>query len=405
MRSLEHEADTSYVERLPVAAQLSYFLPAIVTAFEGVGRKGANGILRLAKSYGRALLDLGTSSTVDQNAVLDLTPNTEKTVRRHLKLGITTVKYATCPSCNNLHPEPFPAQCGLCETPILNTEGKALKICEYYPFLNWFGRFLSLPGIEQMGDNFCDETAQKLASRSESLEQFNDGNWVGDFPGPTSGTYLLDRGTEGRWYFAGHFDSFNVEGNRIGGKHHSIGIFSASCLNLDSKHRFDPAYMYIGMFVPGKQEPKPTTTEIRHFERPLINDLIIAWTRGVRCRGSSTSEMMDEWRVHRAALAIWNADRKAVVNTMGLADPTSHFYCFKCRLWHRTYLCRSDYESWGQMDDSFLKQCSERWSEADTKERETIFKHCGVRASEMWRLPYFQPSTQVSFYEFSNKPS
>ncbi|KAJ3766541.1 hypothetical protein FB446DRAFT_653639 [Lentinula raphanica] len=89
-------------------------------------------------------------------------------------------------------------------------------------------------------------------------------------------------------------------------------------------------------------------------------------------------------------------DFKAARPFGGFLDVTSHHTCFLCKCWHRAHLGRTDYESWTVADAGFLKTGAEAWLKADTsKDREVIENFYGTRYSELWRLPYWDPTKQL----------
>lgn len=70
-----------------------------------------------------------------------------------------------------------------CGAVFLVGDGKPVKIYEYYPFFNWFRRFITLPNIESYGDKFCEDITTRRsapankskASHGSFLYQFRDG--------------------------------------------------------------------------------------------------------------------------------------------------------------------------------------------------------------------------------------
>ncbi|EEB98585.1 hypothetical protein MPER_01881, partial [Moniliophthora perniciosa FA553] len=157
-----------------------------------------------------------------------------------------------------------------------------LKRFEYYPFFDWFGRFLALPGVRQYGDQFCDEVRLASLQAGEDRKMSSDGHFFWELKGPGDKLFITDRGTEGRWLFTLYGDFFNIEGNRIGGKHSSTGIIALSCVNLPITIRNDPAYVYVSGLIQGPHEPDATESHHRHYLKPLVNDLLDGYIRGNR---------------------------------------------------------------------------------------------------------------------------
>ena len=56
-----------------------------------------------------------------------------------------------------------------------------------------------------------------------------------------------------------------------------------------------------------------------------------------------------------------------------------------------------DYDKWTLHDDNAIKKHALDWKEAESsRERDRIVKEHGTRYSELWRLPYWSPVSQLS---------
>ncbi|KAG2029335.1 hypothetical protein BDR03DRAFT_881069, partial [Suillus americanus] len=98
----------------------------------------------------------------------------------------------------------------------------------------------------------------------------------------------------------------------------------------------------------------------------------------------------------RSAVVLAVCDLPAARHLASLAGTSSHFYCSECNCYHKTTYGRVDFESWKPRDKDELQKFAEQWRDAaTTSEREKLFKAHGVRYSEMWRLPYWDPSCQL----------
>ncbi|KAG1850991.1 hypothetical protein C8R48DRAFT_612869 [Suillus tomentosus] len=79
-----------------------------------------------------------------------------------------------------------------------------------------------------------------------------------------------------------------------------------------------------------------------------------------------------------------------------MAGVGSHFYCSACNCYHKSTCGRVDFEKWEPRNKVTLREYAEQWRDAATSsERERLFKAHGVRYSELWRLPYWDPSRQL----------
>ncbi|KAH7878355.1 uncharacterized protein C8R40DRAFT_1167781 [Lentinula edodes] len=387
---------------------IAYCIALVSRVFEGTAQRGASLILKLLKIFGFSFATLGGQElNPDQEAVLAMVPESIETLEQKFNLNIKCISYAVCPKCSFTHPPSYPNDathpvyptvCSERRAPLeepcgalLLSYGKPLKRYEYYPFFDWFGRFLALPGIEEYGNKFCDTVSSHQSIPSDKVDQ-TDGRFVHEFRAQDGKLFVADRGNEGRWFFTLNADFFNVEGNRIRGKKSSTGMIAMSCLNLPLEIRNDHAFLYIPGIIRGPHEPNASNAEHRHYLKPLVDDLVKGYTRGVRpfatfrTRDSNTPYS----QVSRIALVLALMDFKAARPFCGLLDVTSHHFCFLCDCWHTAHLGRTDYENWTTLDDERLRKGAEMWREAMLKDRKAIEELFGTRFSELWRLPYWR---------------
>ena len=74
-------------------------------------------------------------------------------------------------------------------------------------------------------------------------------------------------------------DFFASEGMTLRGANASSGIIAAACLNLPADIRYKCEYMYLAAVIPGPDEPH--LTELNHYIRPIIDQLLVSWERRV----------------------------------------------------------------------------------------------------------------------------
>ncbi|KAJ3817652.1 hypothetical protein F5880DRAFT_1492568, partial [Lentinula raphanica] len=218
--------------------------------------------------FGYSLATLGGRSlNAQQEAALASIPESIERLEKKFNLDIEAVPYAA-------------RSAPICGASLLSY-GKPIKVFEYYPFFDWFGKFIALPGIEEYGDRFCEAIDRHQVVPADKFSAA-DGRFMFEFRGVDGRLFVRDRRDEGRWFFTLNADFFNVEGNRICGKASSTGMLAMTCLNLPLEIRNDHAYIYIPGIIQGPQEPKAKDAEHRHYLKPLIDDLLIGYTCGVR---------------------------------------------------------------------------------------------------------------------------
>ncbi|EIN14144.1 hypothetical protein PUNSTDRAFT_58107, partial [Punctularia strigosozonata HHB-11173 SS5] len=177
----------------------------------------------------------------------------------------------------------------------------------------------------------------------------------------------------------------NIRGART-----SCGIIALACLNLPVDIRYKPQNMYLAGIIPGPKEPPLTATN--HYLCPLIDDMVKAWHPGIYV---SRTALRPHGRLTHSVIANGVCDLPAARKTSSLAPSISKIFCSLCDYWRRL-LNRTDYEAWNMRDGSEMRSFAERWRDASsTREQDDIFKRHGVRWSELWRLPYWDPTIQL----------
>ncbi|KAL1711484.1 hypothetical protein EV715DRAFT_215257, partial [Schizophyllum commune] len=406
----EHFTDT------PAPTLIAYCLALTSRIFHHTSRSGASLILVLAKLYGSSLVALAGGPNILQMQALNATPEDVRTVEKRLNLGIRTTPYAVCPTCRRTY-EPaytppsslprYPRVCreetdtGICGKALVDETGKAIEVFEYYPFFDWFGRLVALPGFEAYADRFCDRVDMN-AEVPHVQRGIEDGTLVRSFPAPDGRhrAFIQERRDEKRWLFALHMDFFNAEGNTLRGRKASTGQIVIVCLNLPLDIRNDDAYKYLSI-IQGPDEPSAKDAAYRHYLRPLITDLEIGFSRGIRFSCVSSPDLhhasadLAYRHVHRMVIAALIADLKAARPCAGLMDVMSHSFCSVCCCWLQVFWGRVDFENWEKVDDDLLRKGALAWRDASPGERLAVELQFAVRFSELWKLPYWKPSQQV----------
>lgn len=367
----------------------------------------------MLKIFGYSLIFVGRPQgpTVEQANALQQIPESIMTLEDQLNLGISPVPIAVCPKCSftyepsysNGSPEPsYLEKCsnttfdGTCDTDLLDSiTSKPRKLFQYYPFNDWFGKFIAQPGIEGYGDAFCDHLLMNSENPATKLDS-RDGRFVREFRANDGKLFVADRGDEGRWFFKFHVDSFNYEGNRIRGPSKSSGVLAMVCLNLPLHLSNDPANVYLAGLINGNPDTKEAA--YTHYVRHITSDMQLAYARGITPYHSHNTHHIKKpySRVHRVAVANGVMDLKAARPVAGLYDASAHHFCFICKCWHTAHLGRLDVNNFGAVDDNFLREGATLWANAKTKqERDRIEQIYGTRCSAMWILNYWRPSRQL----------
>ncbi|KAF8583264.1 hypothetical protein K439DRAFT_1349123 [Ramaria rubella] len=171
----------------------------------------------------------------------------------------------------------------------------------------------------------------------------------------------------------------------------SCGIISMVCLNLPLSICYKPENMYIAGIINGPREPQ--LLAINHHMRPLVDDLALSWQRSV---WFSKTAMCPSGHMTRSAVATTVCDLPGACKAAQLASHGSHNYCSVCQCIHLSTQCRTDFETWKRHDTQEMCCIVVQWRDAPTnKDQEMLFKEHGICWSELWHLPYWDPTRQL----------
>lgn len=386
----------------------------------GVSRRMGDLLINLLTLLLHHLLNHSATSPPSNSFILNQIPKTLETALKKFNLDPEIITYAVCPSCHSTyrptgdHNLPkatmYPAECnnrptpdsGLCRASLLEFDedgrAKPRKTFHYRPFHDYVASLLSQKDLEAFMDESSDDFLAQVRKGSPPpsyMTDIFDGEFVRHFKGPMATQKLfLDRpGTEGRYLFAFNVDFFSAEGQTIRGPMASCGLISAVCLNLPLHLRYKAENIYIAGIIPGPAEPHKT--EINHYMRIIVDDLLLSWERGVLYSRTANHE---KGRVARCAMAFSVNDLPAARMISQWAHFTSHHFCSRCYCFHLSNLGRCDITSpdWRPREMGELRAMAEAWRDASTlAEQEALFKKNGIRWSELWRLPYWDQSRML----------
>jgi Chromo (CHRromatin Organisation MOdifier) domain/Transposase family tnp2 len=389
------------------AAQVSMFLGVVCSVMMGISRSAGDLIMALIGVILR-LFSAGSEDPIQSRTISQVPQSIAQALAKFNLEGRTTV-YAACPSCHFTY-EPrtvsdgyvYPKHCTHrrtpgdepCNEPLLRNDvpqPTPLKPFVYHSFRDYLAGLISQH--EQAMDNACDDCYESLNHPPPTvLSDVFDGEFIRTFEGPAPRTLFIKRpDNEGRYLFALNIDFFNPEGMRNRGAKASCGVIIMACLNLPLNIRYLPENLYLAGIIPGPFEPR--LTDINHYVRPVINDMVIAWDRGFHI---TRTPKYSEGRNTRSAIAIVVNDLPAARKTAGLGSHGFHIYCSVCDCSNLSTRGRVDYENWVPRDLQELRKAAEDWRDAPTEAtRCSLFDEKGVRWSELWRLPYWNPTRQL----------
>lgn len=261
----------------------------------------------------------GNKANLKQEDVLKQLPTSLESALRKFKIDPKTVVYAACPSCHCTHAltddrlsgDPsYPETCEgvvypktgaatVCGQRLLDMrQGKLRPIKPFvFPsFIDYVASMMSDPDIESMCDKACDDalsavreslsTDPAAPASPESVNKVFEAAFLRNFQGPVPNKLFIERDGRMRLAFQVMLDFFNPNGTTKRGNHDSIGILAVVNLNLDESIRYRPEFMWISIIL-GPQEPDHD--QINHYYRPLIDDFVVGWTRGIRLSRTALS--------------------------------------------------------------------------------------------------------------------
>jgi hypothetical protein len=389
------------VDRSDEISQIVLFLCVACRVVMGVSRSSCDLIIKIISvvlflAFRRSD---GSLSSSHEN-ILKQIPLTSDGAEAKFHLTGKTIAYAVC-SCHCTYPPTYapgsttaryPERCIHCPMPgtecgdtlLVGPEGarRPKKTFMYHDFKDYLSGLLSHRDVEAVMDEACDNLMDSINSPLPPfVKNPFEAQFLRSFGSPKPETLFINRGEEGRYAFALHVDFFNPEGMNVRGASTSCRIISMACLNLPLDIRYKPENMYLAGIIPGPKQP--SLENLNHYIRPLMNDLVDAWERGIKF---SKTACYPNGRLTCCAVALVVCDLPAA----------RHFYCSACDCYHKSTYGRVDFENWTPRDRDKLRAYAEQWRDAATSaECEALFKAHGVRYSELWHLPYWDPSRQL----------
>lgn len=351
--------------------------------------------------------------------VLDELPKNIRAALSTFDFNLRTTIYAVCPACHCTYPPSlespkYPSRCtnkpspkaGLCGEPLIQSsadesiddddddseEGqqRPIKPFVYHSVHDYLEGLLADPELEGYMDGIVDEALEFKTKHQDSVTDIWQGAFLQDMEGPHPNTLFLDRQGTGRYAFTFNYDSFLVEGLRIRGRKYSVGLLSLICLNLPPHLRAN--HLYVAGIIPGIKQP--SLTQLNHYSGIIVDEFVDSWKRGIFYPQTA---LRPNGRLTHSIIAAGVMDLPAARHAAGMAGVTSNNFCTVCTLKKKVNLGNTDCANWILRDNAVLRDQAIKWRDAATeRDQEEIFAEHGVRWSEFWRLPYWNPVCQLT---------
>lgn len=331
-------------------------------------------------------------------------PQDVRSVFSSLDLHPTSKGYCCCPNCFACYPlDDFPDRCTNMPTTDSEACGRALRKTKfvdgrvrsraarrylYHDMKAWLGRMLCRPGMEEQ----LDRDVFNTGSPPGEMRDIWDGSALKTFCWADGKRFVgSGKREEGRYVFGLNMDGFNPFGNKHGGTTASTGAIYMVCLNLPPHLRHRVENIFLVSIIPGPHEP--SLVEINELLRPLVDDLLRFWKKGVYY---SQTYKYDRGRLVRCALIPVICDLPAARQMMAFASHASRHFCCYCGLDSHD-MENLDVEKWpsGVTSREEYVRIAEAWKAAPSKTQKTLFEKHGIRYSELLRLPYWDPLSYV----------
>ncbi|CAK5270814.1 unnamed protein product [Mycena citricolor] len=382
------------IAKSDIVAQLSILLALICHVIVGISTEPLNFIIAFINTIIVATMSItsrtGQPSAAQEHVIKQLPTSLEAALRR-FQIDPSTTIYAKNPHIQRRARD-------MCIRRKVNDKVmRPIKPFVFTSFVDFIAGTMSDPELERMCQQTCDiafAAVQKALTEDpikpvseEYVNNVFEAEFLRTFKGPVPDELFIQCNGRLRLAFQVMLDFFNPNGTRKRGNHNSIRILAVVNLNLTEDIGYRPENMWLSIIL-GPSEPNHD--QIDNYFRPLIDQFVIGWERGFRL---SCTALHPGGRCIDLALVINVNDLPATRKAQGMAAHNSHHYCSVCECVGVSTMHNTDFETWKRRDVATLRTQAYKWREARTQAaRDKIFETYGVRWSEFWRLPYWDPT-------------
>ncbi|MBW0476126.1 hypothetical protein O181_015841 [Austropuccinia psidii MF-1] len=244
--------------------------------------------------------------------------------------------------------------------------------------LSWVTWLLNVPGVEERIEEWEHRLSCCQGTVFFDVAQAN--IWKEIFP-QTSSPHHLQLG------FGLFVDWFNPRGNKISGQQTSMGILVLYCLNLQPRERFQPKYTCLAGVIPSPNQPDMIT--INNILKPLVDELM-ELNREIVIK---TPNYPHGRRVIIRLVGLIG-DIIATHKVGGFMSHSAKHFCSWCEVEENE---RVELMLGKARKKREVLGASHRWKDARTvKLQQKFAKENGIRWSELNRLPYWDPVSNIS---------
>lgn len=316
--------------------------------------------------------------------------------------------YAICPKCECLHKPRYSDNLSLpiypqfcrstmqlsgtpCNGKLLDKKHMTpVKKFVYNSTVDFIARLLSQESTERLIEKSCK---RRLLSPDDDLQEIFDifdAEFIRRFKGGQPGKLFVDTGRELRLVFCLSI-VFPGAGRSCTGKDEAppFGVIALTCLNLPEAIRYKDEHTCVAGIIPG---PVGSDAELGHYLTPLVDEFLTLWNSGVYFSRTASAE---HGRLARAAIAVVTSDLLTARRVSGLFDRSpNHVRCLRCYCPEETL---GDVSMRYPARDADTLRCQAvTWRDAKSRATRRNVTEYGIRWSELWRLPYWDPTDQIA---------
>ncbi|GJE84480.1 hypothetical protein PsYK624_005560 [Phanerochaete sordida] len=341
-------------------------------------------------------------------------PQTLKTTIKRLHLDDEFPIGAMCPKCFRVYPGDSDPDtlCTACETPLFKGYGMDTNVVPgdvVDIWTDWHVRHaarrapkpslqvpMRLPS-EMLADliNSTPRMEANLDKWRESpsdpgqLRCVQDGDVWKTIKGPDGTPFFDDvHAHELRIGVSMGFDGFGFTRSSFSGKH-STGALSLCVQNLDVHQRYRTENLLLCGLTPGPHEL--SSDDLQHFMAAFVTDLLMLYDTGIIVK---TANYPEGRRVRLILIAVC-CDHPAMCRLCGFGDSGSgNHFCTKCKVKKEDLNTPEGLtiDAFPARDPEEHRKLADEYDKLTTKEeRDAFCREHGVRASELNRLPYWNP--------------
>ncbi len=393
---------TSPIKATSVIAATFHLLHGLPRRATGLLLGGLHDTVRLTLEYARG----GSQNfTAQDNRLLRFIYRDPRTVVNAFALDPSVREYICCPVCFALYNsvDAAPERCSYRSTKASEPcgaklwkkrtiRGKEMRYpCRRYlhqSLKHWLGRMLSHAEIESLLEQVHVPLPLRPDGSRPPMTDIFDAPGVHAFKGPDGNPFLRPGVLhELRLFFTLSADGFNPYQMKEAKQSVSSTAIYMVCLNLPPHLRYLPHNMYLVGVVPGPT--KPSTEQINHFLRPLVDELLEFWDTGVFY---SRTDKWPRGRLARLAMLLLVCDLVAARQMSGFGSYSQTFsLCSLCHI-PKDQVEETDISQFPKRKLAEHREAALKWLHASSAlERQKLFDNNGIRYSELLRLPYWNP--------------